>query len=237
MNVSVVMATYNGERYIKEQLDSIMPQLSRDDEIVISDDKSTDSTLNIIENYQKKYTNIKLVYGPCEGVGNNFQNAILHSKNELIILSDQDDVWDNNKIEIIKESFLRNPEAGVIMHNGVHFGEKNNTIIRKYKKGVCRNILSSCYWGCCMAIKAEYIRPILPLGKRIISHDQLIGLVSEKYNKTVFIDENLIRHRFHMNNQTKARPIMEKIKFRIVLFLQYLLCLRKIRTVNANRRA
>ena len=92
------MATYNGSRYIKEQIDSILSQLSALDELIISDDHSTDSTYKIIKSYNDN--RIKFYLNELEkGVTHNFENALLHSKGDTIFLADQDDVWNKEKIQ------------------------------------------------------------------------------------------------------------------------------------------
>lgn len=90
--ISVCMATYNGEEYIKEQLESILCQLGEMDEIIISDDGSTDNTLNIIESYNDSRIKIHINTGK-HGFVYNFENALQKAKGEYIFLSDQDDIW------------------------------------------------------------------------------------------------------------------------------------------------
>ena len=97
--ISVCMATYNGQKYIKEQIDSILCQLGPADELVISDDHSTDLTPDIIKSYDDK--RIKFFYNELKkGVTHNFENALLKSKGDILFLADQDDVWLPNKIEV-----------------------------------------------------------------------------------------------------------------------------------------
>ena len=98
--ISVCMASYNGEKYIKQQIDSILKQLSDEDELVISDDGSTDNTLSVIQSIHDK--RIKLIHNQGEhGYSRNFENALKNSKGDYIFLSDQDDVWKDNKVETI----------------------------------------------------------------------------------------------------------------------------------------
>ena len=100
--ISVCMATYNGENFIKEQIDSILPQLSDDDEIVISDDGSTDKTVDIIENYGD--SRIKLLkYNSFRSTIYNLENALKDSKGDVIFLCDQDDKWNEDKVNICLE--------------------------------------------------------------------------------------------------------------------------------------
>nr|AIA84980.1 Glycos_transf_2 [uncultured Leptotrichia sp.] len=94
--ISVCMATYNGSSFIKAQLESILFQLNTNDEVVISDDGSSDDTLSIIEAFNDP--RIRLIEGPkIHSVAHNFEYAIRHSRGDIIFLSDQDDVWLNNK--------------------------------------------------------------------------------------------------------------------------------------------
>ena len=98
--ISVCIATYNGSKYIKEQIDSILPQLDECDEIIVSDDSSTDNTLSILKSYHDRriiiFTNQKFnspIY--------NFENALKHAKGDIIFLSDQDDIWEFNKVQVM----------------------------------------------------------------------------------------------------------------------------------------
>ena len=100
--LSVCMATYNGEKYIREQLDSILVQLSKEDEVVISDDSSTDRTVAII----KEFRDDRIVLFENQKFRSpvfNFQNSLNHAKNDIIILSDQDDIWKSDKVEVLMQ--------------------------------------------------------------------------------------------------------------------------------------
>lgn len=214
MNVSIALASYNGEKYIEEQINSIVTQLSSSDEIIISDDGSTDQTIDIINRLAKSYPQIKLIEGPKQGVIKNFENAIFHCKNDIIFLSDQDDIWNPNKIERVMTIFENN-NVELVLHNMDYCGEISKTGIIKYKKGVLHNIIKSGYWGCCMAFTKNLKDKILPFNNNICAHDQWIGIVSEMEDKTYFLDESLIQHRTHEKNLTNSLTIWNKIQFRI----------------------
>ncbi len=96
---SVCIATFNGGRYLREQLDSILSQLSAEDEVIISDDGSVDDTWDILTEYAEKDRRIKLFSGPRQGLIANFGYAIQQTKGELIFLADQDDVWLETKVK------------------------------------------------------------------------------------------------------------------------------------------
>lgn len=224
MNISVAIATYNGEQYISEQLDSILLDLDNDDEIIISDDGSTDNTICIINQYIKKNKNIRLIPGPQKGVFSNFENALLHCEKEIVCFSDQDDIWIKGKRNGIVDIFLSKPAINIVIHNGYIFAGQNiiDDDLVNYKNGVFKNICKSCYWGCCMAMRKSFIRQYLPFGINTgIAHDQLVGLLGEYTNSSFFLNEAYTGHRVHGNNQTKPRSIQEKILFRFKLFNEF----------------
>lgn len=225
LSVSVCLASYNGEKYLKQQLDSILQQVRDGDEIIVSDDGSTDGTLKLLKDYQKKYDNIRVVKGPKDGFSSNFGNAILHANHDIIVFSDQDDIWCNNKIDLICEAFS-DSMVTTILHTMFTFRDdklKDTSEIHiSYHSGVLRNFVKSCYWGCCMAVRRDFVRRFLPFRKHCAGHDQLIGLMSEKYGKVVFLDQPLIWHRLHVTNTSKPKTLKQMIGFRIALRKDYL---------------
>lgn len=240
MSISVAMASYNGEKYIKEQLLSIINQLSDDDEIIISDDNSSDLTREIITQLALSDNRIKLIDGPCDGLIRNFENAILKCKNEYIFLSDQDDIWDNYKVKTVLSEFNRT-NSDLILHNArilyddtkdcsEFFFEKRGS-----KKGVLNNILKNSYIGCCMAFRSSLKAVILPFPENIPMHDQWIGLLAEKRGRVTFLDEPLISYRRHSDNASSETPssMLTRINWRMNLI--YNLILRDKRDRNGGK--
>ena len=141
LSVSVAMAVFNGEKYIKEQIDSIIPQLKENDEIVISYDESQDNTYNIISDYAKKDFRIKIFDGPNKGAIYNFENAILNCTKEYIFLCDQDDVWEPDKVDMVINEFSRT-NVDLILHDALIVDNNLKEIgpsffnKRKCKKGI-----------------------------------------------------------------------------------------------------
>ena len=226
--ISVAMATYNGEKYIKEQLDSILRQLSSNDEIIISDDGSTDNTVKIINSYKDK--RIKLINGPKLGVKKNFENAIKNCNGKYIFLSDQDDIWLDNKVSIILEEFKKN-NCTILLHDAIVFDSDTNEIIydsfykfRNSKKGIINNIIKNSYIGCCMVFDSSLKDKILPIPNNIEMHDQWIGILGEKYGTSLFIDEKLIKYRRHDNNVSKLKhnSLFKMIKMRLIFIKELL---------------
>lgn len=225
LNVSVAMTTYNGDKYIKEQLDSILSQINLDDEIIICDDGSTDKTITIIKEYMNKDKRIKLYKNNHLGAVLNFESAISKCTKEIIFLSDQDDIWCDKKIFKVMECFANNNTL-LVLHNGRNFTgcnrKINDDLIKNMKHGFLRNIIKSCYWGCCMAFRRELIVDKLPFPNNLIAHDQFIGLLAEAKKASIFLDENLILHRIHNNNVTSRLSIKNKIRFRMNLLYSYI---------------
>ena len=205
--ISVAMATYNGEKYIHEQLESILKCLGDDDEIIVSDDGSTDSTLKKVAEFGDP--RIKLTEGPKKGVKKNFENAIRNCSGRYIFLSDQDDIWEPSKVEKVLEAFNAD-KCAVVVHNCELIDEDGGKLLdsyfayRKSGSGRFKNFVKNSYMGCCMAFDATYKDKILPIPDDIEMHDQWIGLICERYGKAVFIDDILLKYRRHGNNASEV---------------------------------
>ena len=110
--ISVCMATFNGEKYLKEQIKSIIAQLDINDEIIISDDGSTDSTIEIINSFND--FRIKLYQNSFKNLISNFEFTLNNASGDYIFLSDQDDIWLPNKVELCMKSLI---SADLVMTN------------------------------------------------------------------------------------------------------------------------
>ena len=224
--ISVCIATYNGEKYIKEQLDSILSQLGYKDEVIISDDGSADQTLVIVESYQD--SRIKIFKNSFKNLILNFEFALKQAKGDYIFLSDQDDVWETNKVKVCMADFEKgydlvlsdcsifDSETKEIIHDS--FFEFNNS-----KMGVVNNIVRNSYIGCCIAFKSKVKSRVLPFPKNIPMHDSWIGIISELYFKVNFNKSKLIKYRKHSKNASHTvtgvseYSLMKKISFRLNL--------------------
>jgi len=240
MNISVAMATYNGEQFIKEQLLSVLSQLDNYDEIVISDDNSTDNTTSIILSFIENDSRIRLINGPCKGVVKNFENAIKHCNNEYVLLCDQDDLWKSNKVSSLLYCF-ENESCDLVLHNAEILNENSTSDLtffekRGCRKGIFNNILKNSYIGCCMAFKREMIQFFTPFPDKIPMHDQWIGIICEKYGKVEFLNENLIVYRRHDNNISKDEhsSILQMLKWRIYLVANLIKRLYSLKGVHKN---
>ncbi len=218
------MASYNGERYIAAQLDTILKQLRPFDEVVISDDCSTDSTLEIIRSFGDD--RIRIVASP--GYRNpifNFENAMSASVGDIIVLADQDDVWLDNRIKQILDSFdgeERRPFT-LVLDSKIVDGGLVPTCASLFDylnagQGVLKNFVRNTYVGCHMAFSRDLIEIALPFPKRIPMHDVWLGLVGELFGTVCFVHKQTMLFRRHGSNSTKlAYPFIQKIRWRFWL--------------------
>ncbi len=207
MTVSVAMATYNGVRYIAHQLDSVLCQLEAEDELIVSDDGSTDGTRELLEAYASRDSRIKVIDGPRAGAIANFENALVACKGDILFLCDQDDEWDTGKYATVKQVF-ETTDTVLVMHDA-RLVDGDGTVIgesffatRDTKTGLLKNLWKNSYIGCCMAFSKRLLPYVLPFAKGIPMHDQWIGLQAERHGNVVLIDRPLMSYRRHGNNVT-----------------------------------
>ena len=225
--ISVCMATYNGEKYLKDQLDSILKQIQSSDELIISDDGSSDSTRNIIQEYQKQYKNIILLDGPRRGVQKNFEHALKHAKADILFLSDQDDVWMDGKVERVLQEF-EDPKTLCVVHDcEIVDGNLNSTHetffgVKHGKPGLLANLYKNAFIGCGMAFRKCVFEKSYPFPDDIEMHDWWIGLVASCMGKTVFIHEPYIKYRRHGDNTSSLQhyPLKKMISNRLYFIQQ-----------------
>ena len=193
---------------MRQQLESVLSQLSQQDEIVISDDGSTDKTLQIIGCVNDR--RIKVFPSTKIGLVKSFEQALYHASNRIIFLADQDDVWLPDKVS--KTLSLINRFSLVVSDCKV-VDEKLTVIndsffaLRNSGPGLIKNLFKNSYIGCCMAFNREILVKALPFPEDIPMHDWWIGLVSELYGKPFFLEEPLVLYRRYGSN---ASPTSEK---------------------------
>jgi len=221
-SVSVCMATYNGEKYIFEQLKSILNS-DKITEVIISDDGSTDKTKNIIESFKDK--RIKIIEGPKKGLIKNFENSIKNATGKFIFLSDQDDVWLDNKVDIMLEKLCKYDlvcSDCFVTNKDLEVTTQSFFKLNKSKKGIFKNIVKNSYLGCCIGFNQKLVKDILPFPEKIGMHDWWIGLVAELKYSTLFLEEKLIYFRRHSNTNSITAcesnfSISRKIKWRLTI--------------------
>ena len=207
IRISVAIATYNGEQYIKEQIDSILKNLNGSDEIVISDDGSLDRTLEIIKEYQDGRGNVRLLSGPGKGIKQNIGTALSACRGKYIFLADQDDVWADNKVSRVMQ-YLGRDGCTLVCHDARVMDASLTKVrmpsffaYRNSKPGFLNNLLKNRYMGCCMAFDASLLPVILPIPDEIEMHDQWIGMLHDMGGgKSVFLEDKLLLYRRHGAN-------------------------------------
>lgn len=220
MRKSVCMATYNGSKYLRKQVDSILSQLSATDELIVSDDGSKDATLEILAGFHDERLKVFSNQGK-HGVVPNFENALKHASGEYIFLCDQDDVWCPNKVTIamdyLSEYDFVVHDALIVDSNGMSKG-MSFFDLRHTKYGYLQNLWKMRYLGCCMAFRKKCLDSILPFPHKILWHDMWIALILHlKYNGCL-IHENLINYRRHGDN---ASPSTENSGYSMCFRFQY----------------
>ncbi|MBP3939197.1 MAG: glycosyltransferase family 2 protein [Clostridia bacterium] len=218
--ISVVLAAYKGEKYIVEQVKSIVSQLSAEDELVISDDFPQGETGTALKDIIDNDPRVKYIHGKGQGLIKNFEYAINNAKGDFIFLSDQDDVWLEGKVDAVMSEFEKG--ADVVMHDAVITDGDLNPIgktafeLNSAGQGIFKNLLKNSYQGSCMAFRKEMKEYILPFPEKIPMHDQWIGLMGEKYGKVHLIDHPYILYRRHGENASgTGSSLVQKIKWRI----------------------
>lgn len=235
--ISVCIPTYNGGKYIVEQLESILKQIEKSDEIIISDDGSTDDTLEKIIQlndsritivHHQKTLNLKhdFLYATL-----NFENALKYARGNFIYMADQDDIWQPNRVEITQNHLK---DYALVCCDCYVMDENGEMIIPSYfdwngsKKGVIKNVIKNSYLGCCMAFRRELLPKIMPISTFLVPHDIWIGLIGEYYGNVHFDNNKLVGYRRHSSNLSPSGGISEnslfyKFKYRLVVILSLIL--------------
>lgn len=229
--ISVCMTTYKGERFREEQISSIQKNIRETDEFIISEDGED---VVFLESLKQNGGNLFPLKGPGCGAVANFEYALSHAKGDIIFLSDQDDVWTEDKVETVLKVF-EDPSCVMVVHdadlidgNGKQIGDSFYAI-RNSGAGVLKNIWKNSYIGCCMAFRRGLLEYALPFPTSGTLHDQWLGLLAEQMGNVVFIEDKLLHYRRHEENVSGMQhlPIINMLYNRVSLCMNLLV--RKIR--------
>ena len=197
--ISVCVTTYNGEKYILEQLRSILCQLGQEDEVVVSDDESTDKTLELVESLADP--RIRVLHSKAHYFKWNFDNALRAARGNIIFLSDQDDKWLPGKVEQCVRAL---DEVDLVVHDSRVVDDNMQVLYPSFFRfygsgpGLLKNALNNTYFGSCMAFRRSVLEAALPFPKtNEIGHDIWLGLVAEMTGRVLFLDEPLLLYRRH----------------------------------------
>lgn len=213
--IDVLMATYNGGKYLREQIESILNQTYKNIRLIISDDGSKDETVDIIKQYEKKDNRV-IVFIQEKNLGyiKNFEFLLKKVENNFYMLSDQDDVWNNDKIELTYKK-MKEDNSDLVFTDLEVVDSELNTIypsFNEYMKlqrkivkydGVKRQYLYNCITGCTVLSKKEFIDKLIPFPNesKYVAHDMWMGIVIAMYGKMSYLNEKTIKYRQHGNNQ------------------------------------
>lgn len=238
MKVSILLASYNGEKYLREQIDSLLNQTYQDFYLYISDDMSSDNTVSIIKEYVANYPQ-KIFFlkkeKPSGCAQGNFFYLLNNVQSDLYLFCDQDDVWTNDHVEIFVKKYVSLPEKEknipILIHSDLTVVDSKLKIMHKSffnRLGLPKEPLKRFYYqknnvtGCVMAINEQLKKIALHDYNLLISnlnnikmHDHFFGLVSVIFGKKYFIDKSTNFYRQHENNvcgvDSKKRSIFDKI--------------------------
>ncbi len=209
LKISIAMATYNGSAYIEEQINSFINQTRKPDELIITDDCSTDNTLEIIRDIQKKAP-FKIIFSQNKerlGYSSNFNAALSKTTGDIIFLSDQDDFWFPEKIEKTLKIFSENLNIGLIINDVEITGEYlKPTGVSKLKQ-IQRSGRKEDQFvmGCAVSVRRSHLEMCLPIPKtEALSHDKWIVGIAQALKVKLINKEILQYYRRHGNNTSEA---------------------------------
>ena len=238
IKVSVVIASYNGEEFLTEQLESIRKQTVTPDELIICDDQSKDNTVKVAEEYIRKHNlegSWKVFINENNlGYADNFDHVAKKASGELIFFSDQDDIWELNKIEIMVHIMDKHPECKVLCSDYIpwYTGENapqapKRVVDRMPDNGVLEEVKlkkRSIYigaLGCCMCVRGDYYKAIGEYRFNGWAQDDRMWKMAQCAHGCLILHRNLIKHRIHGNNTSTYGKYHTKER-RIRLFTQML---------------
>ena len=224
--IDILLATYNGSKYLSEQIDSLINQTYKNINIIERDDGSTDNTVEIIEEYEKKDSRVRLLSDNLGNLGfvRNFEELMKNSTSEYLMFSDQDDIWYNDKVEI---SYVRMKEVEYIYGKSCPILVHTNSRIMNYEnqskklfilKFSNNSLFENSFFnffvqGSTMIINKFLKIESLPFSKEVYLHDRYLHLITEFIGVRSYIDVPTMDYRQHSSNEIGASSnVIKKIK-------------------------
>lgn len=221
------MATYNGAKYIRSQVESILEQLRPVDELIVCDDSSSDETVAILLSYGD--SRIRVHQNPIRlGYVRNFERAMSLARGDYIFLSDQDDVWVPGRVHDMMGVMQAHPQALLVSSNfdlidvkGVKTGDfRGLGPVKRLRWLQVAAIFAgkAPYYGCTFLMRREALRYCLPIPADIESHDIWFALVTSALGRVVNLPDSTLQHRLHSSNVTvrSRRPWKVVLRSRLI---------------------
>jgi hypothetical protein len=210
-SVSVVMAVFNGGRYLSQQVESILSELEEGDEFIIVDDASTDG--GIASLCVPGAERIRIVTNRSNvGVRLNFERGLLLASHDIVFLADQDDIWLPGKRAAVVDAFARDPEVCVVVSDAEMIdasGEITAASFMETRGGFDGSVLGTLwrnrYLGCAMAVRKKLLEVALPIPRFVPQHDMWLGAIGHITGRVTYLPQPLIRYRRHGNNFSPGR--------------------------------
>ena len=221
--IEILMATYNGETYIREQIDSIINQTYKNWILLVRDDNSKDNTVSIIEEYEKKDSRIRLLRDKKGNLGfvRNFEELMVNSLEDFIMFSDQDDYWIENRIEkyieIITNLSSEDMKKPLLIHSNSFICDKELNIKKEKFISNCAEdkefdivFFNYIVQGSTALVNRKLVNLALPFSSKVTLHDRYLHLLAEFLGKRIFLNQSLMKYRQHDNNKIGASYSIEK---------------------------
>lgn len=206
MSVSVVMATYNGERYLREQIDSVVAELQPGDELIVVDDASRDGTSGLLDSVI--WPNLRIVKNPSNiGVLRTFERGLMLARGDVVFLCDQDDIWLPGKRAAFINAFSADArtlvvvsDAQLIDANGAMLAPSFMATKGGFQGDILNTVIRNRYLGCAMALRRVVFTPALPIPRFVPMHDMWLGAVACVAGRVHYIASPLLQYRRHGGN-------------------------------------
>ena len=216
--IIILLSTYNGEKYLKEQLDSLFDQTCKEFKVIVRDDGSTDGTLGILNSYDLEIMPSSKNLGARDSFGTLLEYALQKDDKEYIMFCDQDDVWKKNKIDKTLQKMKEVEKEGkqaVLIHTDLVVVDESLQVLNNsfwdYQNLNPKNsnfshfVIQNNITGCSVMINKKLAKLALPIPKETIMHDWWLGLVASKFGKIAYLNEPTILYRQHLANDTGAK--------------------------------
>ena len=233
-SVSVVMAVYNGQRFLRQQVESVLAQLQPGDELIVVDDGSTDGSLAFLDGVDSPA--VRILANPHNlGVAGTFERGLRVATHEYIFLCDQDDVWLPGKRAAFVDAFEKDPKVSVVISDAEVIDAHGRLIAPSFmatRRGFDGSLLGTLwrnrYLGCAMALRRSLLAMALPVPRFAPMHDMWFGALGSIDGRVVYLPQALLRYRRHLGNvtpdssQSWSRMIRWRAQLAVALSLRVL---------------